>query len=555
MKTLKTASMILLSGFAALALVACGDSSSSNDPVGPGLSSQTPGSSNSGGNGGNEGGSQGGEGGSSQSGGSTTPTPSGYLYGTYPASTSTDLGPNYNSAVPTTATPRYALTDADFAPGSGNGAVPETGDCGSETGDISPANGCMRYIGRVYNNTANGTVDYNWPGIVTMARFKGTSVTVKFRIEDSMDGNMWLDAYIDGKKVVRYPVSSPATESATDGQTVIYNHGSLRLWKDSVEYLLARNLDDGEHDLVLAKRSESNFAAVHFAGLKLDAGKGLSRIPTARSERRIEVIGDSYSVGYGDEYPTANLVNETRPYVQASSGGACSDEQFHAYTNSGAAYAHALASVLGAEVHLNAYSGLGMERNYNGNTAYNSFPGYYGRVLQHDETVKYDPNVWHPQLMVIMLGTNDYSMLLNGGEIYADDAALNAAYRASYHAFLHKQRELHPGIKFIVGGTPLDINVAGNKQMDQAQLVIDEERAAGNNDVVFFKFANLSGYGCAWHPGWKLQKDWARQIANVVLNDSEGILNLNWSATNAERLPWAGAEHYWYGDDNVLALN
>ena len=533
------ATAILFASALLLAAVGCSDDS------GSGPSNSNPGLSSDSGNsqgGGGEGGSQGG--GSSQSGGGPG------------ISSSVDLGPDYNKDVPTTGTPRYTLTDADFAPGSGNGGVAETGDCGSETGDISPANGCMRYIGRVYNNTADGTVDYNWPGIVTMANFKGTSVAAKFQIEASMDGNMWFDAYVDGKKVVRYPVSSPAVSgAASDGQTVIYNHGSLRLWKDSVEYVLARNLTDGEHELVLVKRSESNFAAVKFAGLKLDAGKGLARIPTARSDRRIEVIGDSYSVGYGDEYPDPSLVNDTRPYVQSRSGGACSDEQFHAYTNSGVAYAHALADMLGAEVHLNAYSGLGMERNYNGNTSYDSYPGYYGRVLQHDETVKYDPNVWHPQLMVIMLGTNDFSMLLNPGEIYADSNALFAAYRASYHAFLHKQRELHPGIKFIVGGTPLDINVAGNMQMNQAQVVIDEERAAGNNDVAFYKFSNLTGYGCAWHPGWKLQRDWGRQIANLVASDAEGVFQLGWNVVRDNNLPWGGAEHYWYGDDNVLPLN
>ncbi|MBO7131169.1 MAG: hypothetical protein J6V65_03385, partial [Fibrobacterales bacterium] len=116
---------------AALLLAATGCS----DDSGSGPSNSEPGLSSDSGN------SQGGGGtsdvgGSSQSGGPGV-------------SSSVDLGPDYNKDVPTTGTPRYSLTDADFAPGSGNGGVPETGDCGSETGDISPANGCMRYIGRV----------------------------------------------------------------------------------------------------------------------------------------------------------------------------------------------------------------------------------------------------------------------------------------------------------------------------------------------------------------------------------------------------------------------
>ena len=517
------ARVALLCAFALVLLAACSDDSGS----GPSGGGSGPGSSSDSGNGG-EGGSQ-------------------------PELSSSAQAGN-NNPVPTDATPRYALSDADFAPGTGNGAVEETGDCGSETGDISPANGCMRYIGRVYDNRAEGTVDYDWPGIVTMANFKGTSVAAKFRTESSLNGNVWFDAYVDGRKVVRYPVSSPAVSgAATDGQTVIYNHGSLRLWSDTTEYVLARGLSDGEHELVLVKRSETNFAPVHFAGLGLDAGKGLVRIPTARSARRIEVVGDSYSVGYGDEYPTADYVDETKPYVQGKSGGTCSDEQFHAYTNSGAAYAHAMADMLGAEVHLSAYSGLGMERNYSGNTSYNSFPGYYGRVLQSSDAVRLDPLTWHPQLMVVMLGTNDFSVPLGSNEdAYADEEALNAAYRASYHAFLHKQRELHPGIKFVVGGTPLDVNVSGNKQIEQAQLVIEEERAVGNNDVVFFKFTNTSGYGCAWHPGWKLQKDWGRQLAFLVSNDAEGVFGLGWDVRH--NIPWNGAEHAWYGDEETLPL-
>ena len=248
----------------------------------------------------------------------------------------------------------------------------------------------------------------------------------------------------------------------------------------------------------------------------------------------------------------SSAVSESDPYRQNASGGECSSEQFYAYTNSAMNYGHIAAHMLNAQVQVNAYSGLGMERHYNGNTTYEKFPVYYGRVIQNDGGVLFDPQTYQPDVVVIMLGTNDFSMAINAGETYcvsgscsgtfpqndADVQALATAYRASYHKFLAMQRAVHPNAKFVIGATNLSFDGAGDIFKQQAQLVVDEEKAAGHNDVYYKVFANMTGYGCAWHPGWALHRTWAKELAFQI--DDDNITD--WTASLSD-LKWA--DHSW----------
>ena len=494
MKTLKTASMILLSGFAALALVACGDSSSSNDPVGPGLSSQTPGSSNSGGNGG--------EGTSSEGG-----NPGGN------SSTATSSASGGGNTDPSDWTPMTSMFD--IGSGAGGASTGEATSCGTATGDIPASDPCIRYIGRAM--ASDTAVSFNWASMVITAKFSGTSVGVKMQGEDIM----WFDAFIDDDTVAVPTIAAPAGKSYpvnSNGQTMMT--GTLKLFKDVQNYTIKTGLADGEHTIRLVKRSETNNTLVVFKGFTLDAGKGLSPLPP-RPSRRIEILGDSYSVGYGNESPS-----KTSPTAQDRSGNDCTDDEFHAYTNNNLAYGALAGRKLGAEYQINAYSGLGMVRNYAGHTYVQNFPFYYGHVFQHSEVPSYDPNTYHPHVIVIMIGTNDFSTPVNcsvceNPEQWADQAALDAAYRQRYHQLLATLRQIHPGVKFVLAGTNLfnsDTGELNNELMDQVNLVIAEERAAGNTDMneSAIQLRNSTGYGCGWHPELAVHNTWSTWISNQI---------------------------------------
>src|SRR5205807_2650882 len=65
-------------------------------------------------------------------------------------------------------------------------------------------------------------------------------------------------------------------------------------------YEAATGLPNGEHTLELFKRSESFVFNIQLLGIQLEAGKKLLP-PEPAAKRRIELIGDSITCGYGNE--------------------------------------------------------------------------------------------------------------------------------------------------------------------------------------------------------------------------------------------------------------
>lgn len=363
-------------------------------------------------------------------------------------------------------------------------------DCGTSKGDIPASNPCIRYLGRV-DFSDPGTVRFDWPGTVIEARFQGSRVKALIKA-----AAVHFDVYIDGVKV---PPKAGALGKA-----------SLFVTADQADYLLAEGMPAGEHTLRIEKRSETLFTAVEFMGLTLDAGAGLKALP-ARTERRIEFIGDSYTAGYGNESPS-----KTSPTRQDPTGRECSSDELAAYTNTQATYAVLTAKALGAEYQVNAFSGLGMARHYNGSTAFLPFSEYYRKTLiSVPGGPDYEPRGWIPQVVLIGLGTNDFSTALGTGEAaaYPTRQALYQAYQDRYRDFLKNLRGRYPGVKFILLATNL---WPDDEMKAQVKQVIANEKILGNVDLAYFELLNLTGYGCGWHPDLSTHAQHSRQLTQIV---------------------------------------
>ena len=105
------------------------------------------------------------------------------------------------------------------------------------------------------------------------------------------------------------------------------------------------------------------------------------------------MIGDSYTCGYGTESNKA-----TDPFKLETE-------------NCDKAYACLLARYFSADYVLAAHSGRGMVRNWNDSVQIskgNMSQRYLQLFDQHD-TISYDFKAYRPQLVLINLGTNDYS--------------------------------------------------------------------------------------------------------------------------------------------------
>ncbi|MDT0571307.1 SGNH/GDSL hydrolase family protein [Streptomyces sp. DSM 3412] len=309
-------------------------------------------------------------------------------------------------------------------------------------------------VGRV-RRAADGTVRYSWPGVSFEGRFHGTGVGV---VLDDADND--YDVQVDGATVATL---------VTPGRTVS--------WVDG--------LADGAHRVRVVKRTESPWAVGRFGGFVAAPGGGILPSPRAR-RRQIEFIGDSYTAGYGN-------VSEIRDC--SGNGGV------NRNSNADLSFGALTARELDADFQINAFSGRGMVRNYNGGEPGTDFRTYYDRALLNVEgDVWRKPHSWCPQVVVVGLGINDFSTALNPGERWSTTAELVAAYESAYHGFLDKLRARYGPRTFLVVAAA---RLGNTTALAEATLRIVEERGRRGDDRVshwYYEDPGLDHLGCDWHP-------------------------------------------------------
>lgn len=314
----------------------------------------------------------------------------------------------------------------------------------------------------------DGVLTFGWPGVYFEGRFEGTGVTV--RLDAARDH---LRLLVDGeeKAVLREPGRLDLTFS---------------------------DLPPGAHLVRLEKLTENQAGSSRFLGF-YPVGETVPLAPQPRA-RRIEFIGDSFTVGYGNTSP----------------GRDCGAEQVHNLTDTQQAFGPVLARRLDADYRINAWSGFGVVRNYAGNAPELSLPAIYPRLVPA-EPAPLDPATdgWSPQLIVINLGTNDFSTPLKPGEAWPDDAALRAAYRERYLAFVAELHARHPDARFVLMGGPTFA-----ADVDQITAALNAETSGL---AVSAPFDGLDLMACDWHPSLA---DEAKLAA--VVEAAIGTLGVRW---------------------------
>ncbi|BCJ48399.1 lipase [Actinoplanes ianthinogenes] len=295
---------------------------------------------------------------------------------------------------------------------------------------------------------------FTWPGVYFEGRFRGTSVGLA--LDDAVND---YDVQVDG--------GAPTT-LVTPGDTTHWITG----------------LRAGAHTVRIAKRTESPWDLAVFRGLVAGPGGRILSRPAAR-HRQIEFIGDSWTAGYGD---------------MSTSRDCSGDGVLTRNSNADQAFGPRTARSLGADYQVNAWSGIGMVRNYNGSSPGTDYRTYYDRAFQAvDETPWRRPPSWHPQVIVIGLGINDFSTALNPGEKWADEAALAADFRTAYQGFLDKLRGIYGPAAYFVLTYP-DLSYRTTALADSIQQIVAER---GDRVRALYYDNNALGLdllGCDWHP-------------------------------------------------------
>jgi lysophospholipase L1-like esterase len=238
---------------------------------------------------------------------------------------------------------------------------------------ISPSNALINYSGR-FDMSNPKQIRYDWSGVSMSYTFTGATNT---SIQLSDHGNMYT-VYINNKL---YSILNTTN-------AVNYN------------YAVAQNLDPTQsYTVKLVKRNEALFGIVLLTGFNFEAPNPskFSLLPTSAKEdnpvvNRIEFIGDSITCGYGD------LGVDPCPFNQGTQ-------------NIEVDYAALTADALGAEYHIQCWSGKGVVRNYGEKTPTSPipFPMIYKRTVANDANSTWNTAQWTPDVVVINLGTNDFS--------------------------------------------------------------------------------------------------------------------------------------------------
>lgn len=107
-------------------------------------------------------------------------------------------------------------------------------------------------------------------------------------------------------------------------------------------------------------------------------------------------------------------------------------------------------------------------------------------------------------MIVINLGTNDFSTPLKPGERWKSEGALKTAYRIRYVQFVRDLQRSQPRARFILMGSDLFIA--------EVEKVAADLKHAGAIPVSTLRFGGLDFLGCDHHPS--LADD--RILANLV---------------------------------------
>jgi len=322
----------------------------------------------------------------------------------------------------------------------------------------------LRYVGRFdYSNTAGPRCA--WSGSAVNVHFKGTALNVLL----SSTGRDFWQVFIDGKKA-----------------------GTIEVLKDQKVYPAASALAPGEHVVQLVKRTEFAVGATQFLGFQLaDGGQLLP--PQPAPARRIEVIGDSISCGYGNEAPSKEY-------------------HFTPQTENGSiAYGALAARQLDADYLCVAWSGKKLWPN-------NSILDYYDKILPSElggTTWSFDS--WKPNVVLINLGTNDF------GKENPEEKGWTDAYRT----FLKRLRSQYPDATIYCAlGTMMSDWPVERKPATiiRGYLtgVVKEFNDAGDGKIHFIDFGTQkaeNGIGADWHPSAKTHELMAAQLVAQIKKD------------------------------------
>ena len=312
-------------------------------------------------------------------------------------------------------------------------------------------------VGR-FDLRTDGRAAFTWPGTSVAFRFKGSSAVI--RLASTADIRFLVE--VDGEQ------------------------SELWVKAGEADYTLASGLEHKPHHVRLTRLAESFSGVTALVSDPVTDGQLLA--PPAPASRRLLVVGDSITAGYGVE----------------GASKACSYSQ--ATSSPRLAYAGLAAQQLSADIHTIAWSGIGVWRSY-GEEAPQAPTIAKRRLLTlgDDFDSGWDVSRYSPDAVIIAIGTNDFWQ----------GSALG--YRAAMGEFVSQVQTDYPERPIYLMVSPMLTGDARAAQ--QADL---EAIASGQVKVIDLgKIEPDDGYGCDYHPNVITQKRLADALVKALKSDLE----------------------------------
>lgn len=327
--------------------------------------------------------------------------------------------------------------------------------CGSFTAHADP------HLAGRFDTRVNNSYRFGWPGSQIEFKIKGS--TFKVRLADSGDNAVMV--VIDGSAQ------------------------RLDLVQGQKEYELIQEKDVAEHHITITKITEGVLGVVTLSHAQTDG----VFLPVPPKNRKILVIGDSISNGYGIEGQST----------------ACS---FSPETQNAAdTYASHIARSFNADLLLLAWSGKGLVQNFDHSKT--AMPVLINRIIP-SEPLEIQDDRFVPDIIIVHLGTNDYA---HG----ASKAPAN--FSEAYEELLQDLSDKYPKA-FIY---PLLGPMLAEDSYQAAKAAIEQSIARLNKKsirFVTFKGGAYDQFGCDWHPNIRSHAKMAETLQGVIADD------LKWEA-------------------------
>ena len=299
---------------------------------------------------------------------------------------------------------------------------------------------------------------HQWPGIYFETALKGDRLLLKFN------------------------------DSVNEYRLLIDDLAPIVFAQPGATEISVSDLAFGRHRVRLEKVTESIWQLGAFEGFYGDPTAKPAR--AASKPRQIEFIGDSDMTGYG-------LRSDTRT---------CTKDQVRLRSDTQAAYPALVAKHFDADYQINAISGRGLVRNYDGIAPDKTMLAVYESILpdQTGISTDYSDPLWQPQILVVGLGNNDFSAPLHAAEPWKTRDALIDTFITGLVKFLKTLHAGNPDAAVMVYWPDQGIMTPSEKarlDLDGQSRLIQTAQRLGMKPLQFFTMDTVTfdALACDFH--------------------------------------------------------